>query len=156
MEETETPGLSLLLTQLGKRVFRRGDEEAMGLRMRHFFALGLLRTYGSLPQQALGQATFMDANNLVILLNELEADGHVIRRRDTIDRRRHIVEITTAGRKALARAERALAPHEDAVVTALTPDERAELRRLLIRALGPPEDLASCGAAELELAQAAP
>jgi DNA-binding MarR family transcriptional regulator len=152
--ETPPPGLSLLLTQLTKRIFRRRDEARMGVRMKHFFALGFLRRYGSLPQQVLADVLFIDANNLVILLNELDEDGLVVRRRDALDRRRHIVEITPAGRKAVARAERALAPQEAEVLATLTSDERAALRGLLVRALGPPENIAE---KEAELAgQAAP
>jgi DNA-binding MarR family transcriptional regulator len=121
----------------------------MGVPMRHFLALGLLRGYEGLSQQALADLLCTDANNLVILLNELEADGLATRRRDPLDRRRHIVEITPAGRKAVARAEKALAPHEGEVLSGLTTQERADLRRLLIRALepsavaaeGPPADL---------------
>jgi DNA-binding MarR family transcriptional regulator len=135
MDDAATPGLSLLLTQLTKRLFRSSDEDEMGIRLRHFVALALLRSPGGVSQQALGEMLCTDANNLVLLLNELEADGLAVRRRDTDDRRRHIVEITPAGRKALTHAERALAPHESRLTSALSPDERVELERLLILAL---------------------
>jgi DNA-binding MarR family transcriptional regulator len=49
----------------------------------------------------------MDANNVVLLLNELEDRGHIARRRDPTDRGRHRVELTPAGRRALMGAERA-------------------------------------------------
>ena len=39
----------------------------------------------------------MDANNLVLLLNELEDAGLVRRVRDPADRRRHLVQITEEG-----------------------------------------------------------
>jgi DNA-binding MarR family transcriptional regulator len=57
------------------------------------------------------------------------------RRRDPEDRRRHTVELTLAGRKALTRAERALDGLEDSVLEALTPEERETLRDLLARAV---------------------
>ena len=116
----QVPGVWLLLAQLGKRIFRRSDEDEMGIPMRHFLALGFLRGHEGLSQQALAELMCTDANNLVILLNELEADGLATRRRDPLDRRRHIVEITPAGRKAVARAEKALAPHEADVLSGLT------------------------------------
>jgi MarR family transcriptional regulator, temperature-dependent positive regulator of motility len=155
MDDAQVPGVWLLLAQLGKRIFRQSNEEQMGIPMRHFLALGLLRGYEGLSQQALADLLCTDANNLVILLNELEADGLATRRRDPLDRRRHIVEITPAGRKAVARAEKALAPHEGEVLSGLTTQERAELRRLLVRALGQSAVAAEAPPAELA-AHAAP
>jgi DNA-binding MarR family transcriptional regulator len=148
--------MALLLSQLGKRIWRRSDEELMGIGMRHFFALGFLRSYAHLSQQALSEVLCMDANNLVILLNELETEGFAVRRRDPQDRRRHIVEITPVGRRALARAEKVMEPQESAILAALSVDERAELRQLLVRALGSPEDVAATVADEPVLAQTAP
>jgi DNA-binding MarR family transcriptional regulator len=71
----------------------------------------------------------------VLLLNELEAAGFAQRRRDPGDRRRHLVEITPAGRSAAERAERAQEAIEDEVLAALSLEERAQLRELLGRAL---------------------
>jgi DNA-binding MarR family transcriptional regulator len=69
------------------------------------------------------------------MLNDLEAAGWAEPRRDPDDRRRHTVEITAGGRKALARAEQALDGLEEDVLGALSPDERATLRELLTRAM---------------------
>jgi DNA-binding MarR family transcriptional regulator len=69
------------------------------------------------------------------MLNDLEALGWAERRRDAEDRRRHVVEITAAGRKALARADEALDGLEDDVLDNLGPDERVTLRELLARAM---------------------
>jgi DNA-binding MarR family transcriptional regulator len=89
----------------------------------------------------------MDANNVVLLLNELEDRGNIARRRDPADRRRHRVELTAAGRHALHRAERAQESIEDEVLGALDSEERAILWRLLTRALYGSESAAP-GAAE--------
>jgi DNA-binding MarR family transcriptional regulator len=88
-----------------------------------------------MAQQALGELCHLDANNLVLVLNELEAAGQAERRRDPTDRRRHIVAITPAGQRALVRAEQGMASIEDEVLGALGADERASLRELLARAL---------------------
>jgi DNA-binding MarR family transcriptional regulator len=69
------------------------------------------------------------------MLNDLEAAGWAQRRRDPDDRRRHVVEITASGRKALARAEQALDGLEEDVLDGLSADERATLRELLARAV---------------------
>ena len=64
---------------------------------------------------------------------DVERDAQ--RRRDPDDRRRHVVEITASGRKALARAEQALDGLEEDVLDGLSADERATLRELLARAV---------------------
>lgn len=105
------------------------------MRLRQFVALSFLSERDGVSQQALAETFCIDANNVVLLLNELEAAGHVERRRDPHDRRRHLVHVTAAGRRAIERAERGQESVEDEVLAALTPDERATLRDLLARAL---------------------
>ncbi len=125
----------VLLTRLAKQVYRRSNEDLLGMHLRLLMTLSYLREHDGAPQQELAEALCMDANNVVLLLNELEELGHVTRRRDPDDRRRHLVELTTEGRQALARAERAQEEIEDEVLQALDPQERATLWRLLTRAL---------------------
>ncbi|HEU4701662.1 MAG TPA: MarR family transcriptional regulator [Conexibacter sp.] len=125
----------VLLTRLAKVVYRRSGEELLGMRLRQFVALSFLSEHDGVSQQALAETLCIDANNVVLLLNELEAAGHVERRRDPHDRRRHLVHVTAAGRRAIERAERGQESVEDEVLAALTPDERATLRDLLSRAL---------------------
>jgi len=124
-----------LLTRLAKQVYRRSSEELLGMHMRHLVALSYVRDHDGGPQQGLAEALCMDANNVVLLLNELEDLGYVTRRRDPSDRRRHLVDLTPAGREALSAAERAQESIEDDVLQALDADERATLWRLLGRAL---------------------
>lgn len=125
----------VLLTRLAKQVYRRSSEELLGMHLRHLITLSYLRDHDRCPQQELAEAFCMDANNVVLLLNELEDRGHVERLRDPTDRRRHLVDITTAGRKALKSAEKAQEGIEDEVLQALDPRERAILWQLLTRAL---------------------
>jgi DNA-binding MarR family transcriptional regulator len=125
----------VLLTRLAKQVYRRSSEQLLGMHLRHLMALSYLRDHNCAPQQELAEALCMDANNVVLLLNELEDLGHVARRRDPGDRRRHLVELTRQGRDALTGAERAQESIEDEVLQGLDGDERATLWRLLTRAL---------------------
>ncbi len=129
------PGVVVLLTQLARVVYRRTPESVLGMRLKEFVALSLLRDHRAAPQQAMGEAMCLDPNNLVLLLNDLEAAGYARRRRDPVDRRRHIVDITPKGVRALQRAERGLESVEDNVLSALDAGERAELRALLAKAL---------------------
>ena len=119
----------VLLTRLAKQVYRRSSEELLGIHMRLVMALSYLRDHDGAPQQDLAEALCMDANNVVLLLNELEDLGHVARRRDPDDRRRHRVELTDTGRRALIDAERAQETIEDEVLQALDTSERAILWR---------------------------
>jgi DNA-binding MarR family transcriptional regulator len=125
----------VLLTRLAKQVYRRSSEELLGMHLRQLMALSYVRDHDGTPQQELAEALCMDANNVVLLLNELEDVGYVERRRDPGDRRRHLVELTERGRGALTRAERAQETIEDEVLQALDPSERAILWGLLTRAL---------------------
>ena len=129
------PGTMVLMARLSKQFFRRGDEQLLGMHMRHLVALAYVRDHEACPQQALADAFCMDANNVVLLLNELEDLGYVSRRRDPKDRRRHLVDLTAGGQQALERAEHAQEQIEDDILQALDPQERATLWRLLTRAL---------------------
>lgn len=129
------PGTMVLMSRLAKQFYRRGEESLLGMHLRHLVALAYVRDHADCPQQALADAFCMDANNVVLLLNELEQLGYATRLRDPDDRRRHLVRLTDAGRAALARSERAQAAIEDQVLGALAPEERRTLRQLLSRAL---------------------
>jgi DNA-binding MarR family transcriptional regulator len=114
---------------------RRTAEELEGIRLKPFLALAHVRERGSVSQQDLESALMYDANSVVLILNELEAAGYSLRRRDPSDRRRHLVEITAAGRAAVDRAEKGRAKIEDEVLAGLSPEEREALRKLLRQVL---------------------
>ena len=123
-----------LMIHLTRRIYRRATEDVLGMKLKPYLLLANLRD-GGLPQSELCTSMHLDPNNCVLMLNDLEAAGHVERRRDPADRRRHIVEITQEGRKALAAADRAVESLEEDVLGALLPEEREALRGLLARAV---------------------
>jgi DNA-binding MarR family transcriptional regulator len=135
MEPAAASGSMVLLTRLSRLVYRSATEALLGMSLKEYMALNNLREQGRLTQQALGDSLHLDANNCVLLLNVLEAGRFAERRRDPGDRRRHIVELTAEGRVAVERADRALETVEDQVLVALSAEERATLRRLLLHAL---------------------
>jgi DNA-binding MarR family transcriptional regulator len=134
MSATPTPGPIVLITRLSRVVFRAADEQALGMKYKAYAGLTLLRDAAQ-TQKDMCAAMHLDPNNCVLLLNDMEAAGHVRRVRDPEDRRRHIVELTPAGKKALAHAERAMEDLEEEVLGPLSAGERAQLRGLLDRAL---------------------
>lgn len=135
MSSSTAPGVTVLVTQLSRVVYRRTPEDLLGMRLKEFVTLAHLREHSPIPQQELGEMLCIDANNLVLLLNDLETSAFALRRRDPTDRRRHIVEITEQGVHALQRAERGIESVEDEVLAPLTAPERLELQALLAKAL---------------------
>jgi DNA-binding MarR family transcriptional regulator len=134
MSTSPSPGSIVLLTRLSRLVYKRATEDVLGMRLKAYVTLSNLRE-GPRSQQDLCIAMHLDPNNCVLMLNDLESEGYVERRRDPADRRRHIVELTPAGHKAMLAAERAMESLEDDVLGALEPEEREVLRNLLARAL---------------------
>jgi DNA-binding MarR family transcriptional regulator len=125
-----SPGL--LLALLGSAAMSRLREAhtLSGLSPRQFQLLGLLDR-AAVSQTELGHSMGIDPSVLVTLLNPLESDGLITRTRDEQDRRRHVVELTRGGRRALDGAARAQAAAEDELFRDLTDKEREQLRKLL-------------------------
>ncbi len=130
----------VLLVRLARLVFQRSSEEVLGMTLKQYSLLSDLRYHGgAVPQQSLCGVMGLDPNYVVLLLNEVEDAGYVERRRDSADRRRHIVELTPAGRRALERAEVGMQSIEDEVLSGLSQKQRIELGRLLSKALAAAE-----------------
>jgi DNA-binding MarR family transcriptional regulator len=129
------------------RVGRRASDltlEPGGLRPRHLIALKLLSERGPASQQALADSLSLDPGNVVGLLNELEERSLITRRRDSADRRRHIVELSPQGQAELCLAYDRLQLVDNELLSALSARERATLYDLLVRAVGansPPCDV---------------
>jgi DNA-binding MarR family transcriptional regulator len=85
----------------------------------------------------LGDGLRIDPSNLVGLLNDLDRQDLVVRRRDPADRRRHIVELSPRGEKLLDEdVQRTLQAVDDDVLGSLAPDDRAHLHRILMSVAG--------------------
>jgi len=154
-ERRSSPGL--LLALIGQEAMRRLREAhtAHNLKPRQFQLLGLLHDHGPMGQGELGQTMGVDPSILVTLLNPLEADGFVSRERDPVDRRRHVVTLTAAGRRHFDSATHAQREAEDALFAGLDDDQRQQLSATLIalrdslassheHACSPPETAEEC------------
>jgi DNA-binding MarR family transcriptional regulator len=100
----------------------------------------LAAEHGRMGQQSLCEALGIDPSVLVGILNDLESDGLVERRRDPADRRRHIVAITAKGEQALTDVRDVLAGVERDLFADLDATELATLRTLLARIRTRPDD----------------
>jgi len=127
---------SPLLGYLERRIRVEAESElaAFGLRPRHVIALTVLREIGEGSQADLATTLQIDRTNLVGLLNELEEQGLVERRRSHEDRRRHMVVLTSVGMDRLGEVEAALTKVESRVLAALDDDEQGTLYALLEQA----------------------
>ena len=135
IREMNGPGTLAMVLHFSKAVHRMSSEELLGMRLRQFMVLSYLDNRSPSRQQDLCETLMLDANNCVLLLNELEDAGWTTRRRDTADRRRHVVELTDEGRRALAHARKAQDALEDKILAGLDEDDREQLRGLLRKAL---------------------
>src|SRR3954453_1408401 len=104
-----------LLALLGQDAMRRLRDALTthDLKPRQFQILDLLADSGPIGQRALGEAMAIDHSILVTMLNPLEHDGLIERKRSDPDRRRHVVSVTPAGKRRLANAARAQREAED-------------------------------------------
>ena len=84
-------------------------------------------------QGSIADALGYDRGQLVGLLDELEERGLIERRRDPTDRRRQIVNMTPAGKKALNRLRGIAQRLEDDLLSPLDPVEQRRLHELLLR-----------------------
>jgi DNA-binding MarR family transcriptional regulator len=130
------PATLAMVTMLSKNVYRAvADRDGSSAELKKVIALGYLRELGAVGQKYFGPVLCLDANNLVLLLNELEADGLILRKRDPEDRRRHVVELTDVGLAVLEAAEQKMFGIEDDLLAALDDEQRAQFRLLIHQAL---------------------
>lgn len=126
---------SFLLKRLGFAVRDRVSDafEAAGASAYHYAVLAVLEEGDRETQATIADALAYDRSYLVGLLDELEERGLVERRRDPADRRRHLVKVTPAGTKALARLRAVHERVDDEFFAPLSTEERATIHALLLR-----------------------
>jgi DNA-binding MarR family transcriptional regulator len=123
-----------LLKRLGFAAKQRslGEYEQTGLGPYHHAILALLEGSAPETQAEIADALGYDRGTLVGLLDELEDQELIERRRDPDDRRRHVVRITAGGKRTLGRL-RALARRvEDEFLAPLDAEQRKQLHALLL------------------------
>jgi DNA-binding MarR family transcriptional regulator len=101
-----------------------------------FGVMSVIDSRPGVTQQELVEATDVDASTMVALIDHLEYKGLAERRPHSNDRRKRAVFLTPAGRRTLARAQKAAARVGEEGFAALSADERAELHRLMRKLTG--------------------
>ena len=128
-------GVALLLSRLGAHTSGRfADRLAeLGLRPEH---VAVLRTVGQRPglsQQAVATQLGTLPSRVVRLVDELEAQGLVERRRSQVDRRLHELYTPDTARDRLAEVMATVVEHDAETTRGLTAAEKRTLAGLLAK-----------------------
>ncbi|HZS31353.1 MAG TPA: MarR family winged helix-turn-helix transcriptional regulator [Gaiellaceae bacterium] len=126
---------AFLLKRLGYKAKERAMDayDELGMSPYDHAVLVALAEDSHETQGALADALGYDRGQMVGILDELEEQGLVQRRRDPDDRRRQVVSITPEGRKALTRLRALSRRLEDELLAPLSEEERARLHDLLLQ-----------------------
>ena len=132
-ELLKSPGF--LLKRLGTIVKDRtvAAYEGAGASVYWYGVLAVLEEGARETQATIADALCYDRSYLVGVLDDLEQAGLVERRRDPADRRRHVVTMTPAGKKELAKLRQLHERVDDEVFATLTASERKTLEELLAK-----------------------
>jgi len=126
---------AFLLKRLGMLAKERSFAayEEAGFTPYQHAALAVLDEGARETQGEIADVLGYDKGQLVGILDELEEGGYIERRRDPSDRRRQIVSMTPAGRRALARMRALSGRLDDDYLATLSAEDRATLHELLLR-----------------------
>jgi DNA-binding MarR family transcriptional regulator len=127
--------LSFLLSQIGARSAQLFSArlEPLGIAPRAFAVLSNLALTAEQNQQQLADALGIHRNNMVALIDEMEAAGLVRRHRSAKDRRAFDVRPTARGRSVVARVSRLIGELDEELGRGLSGPERDTLVTLLKR-----------------------
>ncbi|GAA2820001.1 MarR family transcriptional regulator [Saccharopolyspora taberi] len=130
--------LGRLVALTGHRLNRRWQQavaEHTPLSRTALTALTALAEHHGLTHREVAQHCWVRPATLTPVVDGLEADGLLSRRRDASDRRAVRLHITDAGREALRQAWRGISSEFREITPATTPAEEAVIRRYLLSVL---------------------
>jgi DNA-binding MarR family transcriptional regulator len=108
----------------------------LDLTQKQVSTLWLIHDHPDIAQTGLAQRMRMDRATTMAIVNRLEAKGYLLRRQSRSDGRKQALNLTEAGRKALAAAKRAINQHEQWLKSRFSKKEVTKLIELLTRIHG--------------------
>jgi len=128
----DRPGALLVIAARAGQELAKRRLVPMGLNVQMCGVLNLL-ALGPISQHALGDELGIDRTTMVELIDELEHQGVVVRRRNPADRRSYALSLTPRGKTVQKRASRAFDGAADEFFGPLQPGERQALADMLRR-----------------------
>ena len=134
-ERMERGEPAFLLAQLGAHAASQFAERLRVLDLSPADAgiLRLLRVASGISQQELAGKLRIHPSRLVAILDNLEKRGCLERRPNPDDRRLYSLHLTKGGEEVLGGIGKVAREHQDALLAALSDEERAALGSLLLR-----------------------
>ena len=126
---------SFLLARVGYAIKLSAIEafEQAGFSLYQYSVLAVLDEGTKETQATIADKLKLDRGQLVGVLDGLEQEGLIERRRDQVDRRRHTVSLTTAGRKRIGKMRTIVKQIEDQFLDPLDAETRVNLHDALLR-----------------------
>lgn len=123
------------LLHMADRVMGRDFVKDVGMTRVQYSVFSLVATNDGLSQVQIGDALDMDRASTMAIVNKLEAAGLIERRASTVDRRRHALQLTAAGKRSFPGVNRRVIEHEDRLQQQLSTRDQKMLLDCLTRIL---------------------
>lgn len=125
--------VGFLLNRAAMRIRQMTEEALAPLNIfpKHYGLMAVIKANGPTTQQAIGDVLKVDRTTMVLLVDDAESKGIVIRNPHPTDRRCHLLSLSDNGQKVYEKAHRLVKKVEDEFFNVLKEREKAQLVALL-------------------------